>query len=776
MLELYSLLPNILKTLDANASESGVQTPLPTLGLTPSNAIGVDILFKSNEAGLELVPGNLYYIEYSYKINGTWGNIVYDKINLARGSYTYITLPPLPPNTTPTQNIFYRLSIYSDSFYRDLISSQDSSVSTTGWYSITKADIEKVMSAFSQSFSTINNSIAGLANNNNPNELTGTQLRLLSSNFGQLTYNGFPTNYQQFLVSVLSQFIKSFGTVHGLYQFFSYWQYPQQIYTLKELYKTTAHETINYSSTDTGSYTIKSARYEMFGPFANNAVATANLPDNEALSFQQAVTIYKAIADRLPAHVYPKPPAFILTINDAMPLLSDSFVNIDYRTIDETPLALGDSVNIAISATPVPCYPNGTSFCDSVSDTNGSLDLQTQNLKESIRDILLSLNAIYPCYVESISPATTSGGAHTYVTGYPAYPSSQITLPLTSSSYWLLVSGSYPINLNFIKYGTGVLSLSGRTSCTLSAAVQDQDTVFCLASVGSVITEPQTTATITSNQIVSGELAYQPHPMSIFLVAYLPPFGSTLTVAANQNTGQLVVAATSGSYNGYNSGFLVGQTVQIYDPTTGNIEYRVIVSIDVTTMSVYVGCGLEENFTAGSTVIQLGKSLVASTNYIYTPTSVTNMYASVKGDVDPTYNNPSLPAGTNNTNYFNYKNTFDYVVKFSEPLLPYTEIIAYYLKESDCVYTMVDPLYTERNAIPVTLSQTGGSNGTQTTTASYTYTATDLNGNVIGTGLSPAVPRTVGAVTPATYGTVYFNSSNTLVLQVAYEVPTTSGC
>lgn len=76
----------------------------------------------------------------------------------------------------------------------------------------------------------------------------------------------------------------------------------------------------------------------------------------------------------------------------------------------------------------------------------------------------------------------------------------------------------------------------------------------------------------------------------------------------------------------------------------------------------------------------------------------------------------------------------------------------------------------------VNLTQTGGSNGTQSTAPTYTYTATDLNSNQLGTGLSPERPRPNGAVTAATKGTGYYNTSGTFVLAEAWETPGSGHC
>lgn len=86
---------------------------------------------------------------------------------------------------------------------------------------------------------------------------------------------------------------------------------------------------------------------------------------------------------------------------------------------------------------------------------------------------------------------------------------------------------------------------------------------------------------------------------------------------------------------------------------------------------------------------------------------------------------------------------------------------------------------------PVKVQQTGGSNGSKTTTASYTYTARSLpwngtsGGVTLGTGLSLARPRPNGKVTVQSGSTGYgvgFYDGLTFKLWDAGEVPGTIGC
>jgi hypothetical protein len=76
----------------------------------------------------------------------------------------------------------------------------------------------------------------------------------------------------------------------------------------------------------------------------------------------------------------------------------------------------------------------------------------------------------------------------------------------------------------------------------------------------------------------------------------------------------------------------------------------------------------------------------------------------------------------------------------------------------------------------VNLTQTGGSTGTQTTTASWVYTAALLSGANVGTSLSPEDPRPNGTRAAATAGIGYFNASNVFVLSRAFEKPGTGHC
>lgn len=83
-----------------------------------------------------------------------------------------------------------------------------------------------------------------------------------------------------------------------------------------------------------------------------------------------------------------------------------------------------------------------------------------------------------------------------------------------------------------------------------------------------------------------------------------------------------------------------------------------------------------------------------------------------------------------------------------------------------------------RGMIPVSLTQTGGSNGTSSAAATWTYTANDtLGGSAeLGTVLGPEWPRPNGRMTAATKGLGYFNTSGVFVLSIAYEKPGAMEC
>lgn len=80
---------------------------------------------------------------------------------------------------------------------------------------------------------------------------------------------------------------------------------------------------------------------------------------------------------------------------------------------------------------------------------------------------------------------------------------------------------------------------------------------------------------------------------------------------------------------------------------------------------------------------------------------------------------------------------------------------------------------------PVTVQQSGGSNGTVSTPASYTYDVTSLTGAALGSAVPLARPRPNGAVIyqsgSAGYGVAFYDGL-TLKLWDAGEVPDTDAC
>ena len=78
----------------------------------------------------------------------------------------------------------------------------------------------------------------------------------------------------------------------------------------------------------------------------------------------------------------------------------------------------------------------------------------------------------------------------------------------------------------------------------------------------------------------------------------------------------------------------------------------------------------------------------------------------------------------------------------------------------------------------VDLTQTGGSNGTKTTAASWTYTAKKQGDSTVtlGTVLAPERTRENGTRTAATKGSGYYNNAGDFVLAEAWESHGTGGC
>lgn len=86
-------------------------------------------------------------------------------------------------------------------------------------------------------------------------------------------------------------------------------------------------------------------------------------------------------------------------------------------------------------------------------------------------------------------------------------------------------------------------------------------------------------------------------------------------------------------------------------------------------------------------------------------------------------------------------------------------------------------IFSEDNGLfPVTVTQTGGSNGSKTSAASYTYTVKTLDGTTIGTSVALAKTRPYGLVTAgSTYGLAFYDGT-TLKLWDAGEYPGSGGC
>lgn len=77
----------------------------------------------------------------------------------------------------------------------------------------------------------------------------------------------------------------------------------------------------------------------------------------------------------------------------------------------------------------------------------------------------------------------------------------------------------------------------------------------------------------------------------------------------------------------------------------------------------------------------------------------------------------------------------------------------------------------------VAVTQTGGSDGSASTAASYTYTVkTQDSVTTLGTGVAVTGPRPKGLTNVGTVGLAYYDSSGALKLWSAGETPTTAAC
>lgn len=84
-----------------------------------------------------------------------------------------------------------------------------------------------------------------------------------------------------------------------------------------------------------------------------------------------------------------------------------------------------------------------------------------------------------------------------------------------------------------------------------------------------------------------------------------------------------------------------------------------------------------------------------------------------------------------------------------------------------------------QGVFPIRCIVDGGSNGDATTTASYTYTVTDINGTAIGSNVALARTRTAGLITAYTvsygFGMGFYDGEGTFKLWDAGERPQTTG-
>ena len=105
-------------------------------------------------------------------------------------------------------------------------------------------------------------------------------------------------------------------------------------------------------------------------------------------------------------------------------------------------------------------------------------------------------------------------------------------------------------------------------------------------------------------------------------------------------------------------------------------------------------------------------------------------------------------------------------------------LIETYTYQGDREYVFIGPMVGTIFAIKMT--QTGGSNGTNSTAASWTYTITDRNDNQLVTSYNPTTGDfkrpTYGKMDKATAGTGYYDENGTFTLSWCNEVPTASEC
>jgi hypothetical protein len=85
------------------------------------------------------------------------------------------------------------------------------------------------------------------------------------------------------------------------------------------------------------------------------------------------------------------------------------------------------------------------------------------------------------------------------------------------------------------------------------------------------------------------------------------------------------------------------------------------------------------------------------------------------------------------------------------------------------------PLTGKASSMDVTLTSTGGSDGTASAAPTYVYTATDLNGQQVATSLAPSHNRPYGKTMAATRGRVSF-INDAFVLVATDERPSFAEC
>lgn len=146
-------------------------------------------------------------------------------------------------------------------------------------------------------------------------------------------------NSQQQIIEALSfvYLLKYRGTQYGVYSLSKFQSTELANAGLIEYYKTKANETDNYSSTKTGSYTIKSARI--------NAVNSSlqQMSFNQLLLFMQQLGFF-------PANVMPVPVVNLLYINDSLFLSSDSMYFSGNPTFNDIPESATDTFSLTITA------------------------------------------------------------------------------------------------------------------------------------------------------------------------------------------------------------------------------------------------------------------------------------------------------------------------------------------------------------------------------------------------------------------------------------------